>query len=133
MAKKYYKVLNKDLMSAACCNLPSNFRTQYYENQWVESPVKGTRLFVFPSLYDAENFIYNDMTYKYALYECEVKNPRKDVVAELNWIQDFWNAIFSARKKKSKIKNKYLKARIPVNTYSATHVKITKLIRKEDR
>jgi hypothetical protein len=128
---KYYKVVaNIDNKLQSACrhiNFPEEFRVTYEIGKWIEPRVKGTRLFIFKDFDCAKKFASDNWG---EVYECEVKNPRKDQVARLAFIHHFWIAVFEARKKKVRfrdtIKN-MLMYNQPNGTYSAIEIK---LIRK---
>ncbi len=134
MAKKYYKVVNPDMTS--CClhpSFPSKFRVTYKVGQWTKPKIDGTRLFIFSSLDAAKNFRYNQQ-YPYPtwdIYECEVNNARRDKVANVDKIENYWKTILNARKLKKRFLDlieDFLMNNTPNNTYSATEVKLLKRV-----
>lgn len=76
----YYKVVNSNLSSAFISSgmvLNSiHFTVLYKINEWVEPTIKGSKLMVFDSLEEAENFL-NIFGWGDVIYKCEAKNPNK--------------------------------------------------------
>ena len=138
--KKYYKVLayryatstNDKILVSVNGHVSDTWRVEYKLNECVTPKVYDTRLYVFDSLENAEDFQRSEGG-DY-IYECEVKNPRPDIVANFRQrnIEIFWETIKLARRSKKSVKvavKSLIKDYVPRGTISCTEVKLTKLIR----
>lgn len=136
MSKKYYKVVNPLTLTSCCTNwhFPEQFRVKYKVGLWTKPTIAGTRLFVFNDLQDAKDFCAkNYMTRSWDIYECVVKNPRKDVVANVKNIKEFWEIVTKFRQKKKgglrKAVSDILMDKQPTNVWSGTEVKLIKQVK----
>lgn len=101
--KKYYKVTNCTNHSARATFIESlEARVLYKIDQWVYPNIKNSDLMVFETLECATNFAKGGGD---KIYECEVKNPRKKGIININNFD--WIDIFKALKLK-KQKKKFL-------------------------
>ena len=120
-----YKVVHKNagkLMS--CCVNPdfhNEFKVQYLPNQFVGPVKKGTKLYVFNTLEDAESMIYQyNWQDTHEIWKCEVVNPSKKVFLaylQRHIIEGFFKdgVIIDSMD-------------VPVGTRSADMVKLTKKV-----
>jgi hypothetical protein len=86
--KYYYKVICKHgrkLLSSAIhpdndFDINSDFCIRYKINKWTYPKVKGTKLFVFSSLKDAQNYIWhhNILPWDLKIYKCEIKGLKRN-------------------------------------------------------
>ena len=97
----YYKVVSFNMKSAYVSYIGVNnsekFAITYKLNSWVEPILSGSKLMVFDSLKNAQDFMVSWGSY---IYECEVKNPSKkgifvegtpDIYEDINIILDLKN------------------------------------------
>jgi len=86
MTKKYYKICylsGNTLMSYAdgkLYNIDKNLPITYKLDQWNYPNFKDTKLMVFDSLENAQNWLSQDSVFpnrNNKIFECEVKNPTK--------------------------------------------------------
>lgn len=109
--KYYYKVTShpkKGTYLSAIVSTPfyqkANITTQYKINEWVESPIKGSKLFVFDNTKDVANFMYFNYrfyTMQNAVFQCEVKNPKKRgplTFVDAEYILTMWKAYRNKKK-----------------------------------
>jgi hypothetical protein len=66
------------------------FSTIYNINQWTTPRVKDTKLFAFTTLKEAQKFAYTSPSLR--IFECEVKNPRKNptIVMYFSAVYEYW-------------------------------------------
>ena len=117
--KKYYKVVDKDDLTSA----RALRKVQYKINEWTNAP-RNTRLFVFDSLSEANNFC----GFEEVIFECEVKGGVKLPGAEWDFDTDYFWKLFNAKiKKKEKITREYMSKKINLSQTPAVLVKSVKL------
>lgn len=121
--KTYYKIVRSDLTS--CCRdamFDESYRVKYAINKWVYPTKKHTLLFVFNDYDTAYDFIYCRLSRGTALYECEVKKPRKIVPVWVSRMHDYWEA-----KRLHKPTRNLPRLNVD-NCYGCEAVKLTKLL-----
>lgn len=117
--KKYYKVVDKDDLTSA----RAWSKVKYKINEWTNAP-RNTRLFVFDSLSEANNFC----GFEEVIFECEVKGGVKLPGAEWDSdIYDFWKLFNAKIKNKEKITREYMSKKIKLSRTPAVLVKSVKL------
>ena len=97
----YYKVVFNDegrllSVSPSCWwgRLRQAFEVVYKLNEWVYPKFENSKLFVFPSLAAAKEFVSRTERNHLHIYECEVENPEKETsyfVPYLDGIEDLAN------------------------------------------
>lgn len=117
--KKYYKVVDKDDLTSA----RALRKVEYKINKWTNAP-GNTRLFVFDSLSEANNFC----GFEEVIFECEVKGGVKLSGAQWGLDTDYFWKLFNAKiKKKKKITQEYVSKKIKLSETPAVLVKSVKL------
>jgi hypothetical protein len=112
MSEKYYKVVtnnyNRLFSSFVVDGGPTDFIVEYFVGEWSYPTIKKTRLFVFNDFIDAENFAV--LSLGHSIYECEVKNPRKNptIMSRFSCIQKYWELRFQKKKTGHFCRNSYL-------------------------
>ena len=110
----YYKVVTK--LGSAMVPHDSVLAVKYKIGEFVKSPIKGSKLFVFSSLSLAQTFVDNiDCDLRPCkIYKCEVKNPSsnisifQNVCGPLTWTRviKLWK-LRSQKKKFKHLFNRY--------------------------
>jgi hypothetical protein len=141
MARKYFKVVRKG--SAALFSSAANmwdfppeytteYTTEYKVGEFVKPRVAGTRLFIFPDLLSAITFKNkHGSSTNLTIYECEAKNPQHRFIPlfAMYMIRQAWASVFNQRKKKHKLSlSGFLMSNQPVNTWTASEVKLIREI-----
>ena len=121
---KFYKVVRKrtkeckDLSSAI---IGHDYVLKYKTQRWRRPILKGSKIFVFDSIENAQKFINKEYAQTiYSIYECEVKNPQKTTglafVPNTYSIERFWEGNFNS-------------FRFPYGSYCVDAVKLIKKIK----
>ena len=109
MSKKYYKVISSRhgrlFSSFLIDGGPQDFLVEYFVDKWVYPTVKKTKLFVFNDLFEAKTFAA--LGRGHCVYECEVKNPRKNptIMYSFNSIAKYWRLRLQKKQTKHLYRN----------------------------
>jgi len=122
-----YAKYNIDLIDKSLC-------VHYIVDQWVYPNVKNTKLMVFKTLEDLQNFLNEDLDEQdgYKIYECEVINPtNKSIFISVKSAIYYWGDILIKLNKCMRLKNKgkkylHLCQEPPKGTVFCSAVKLTK-------
>ncbi len=89
MGKKYYKIVDYNLMSICGKSRKDVFCVQYKIGKWVEPTQLGSSLFVFDSLKNIKRLMdaspASSVTSSYRLYEAEIKNKHRKPIFITPW------------------------------------------------
>lgn len=85
----YYKVVRVSHRDGLVSARQDRYRTIYRLNEWVEPPLKGSKLFVFSDARNAREFAFLEEK----IYECEIEGEETPttVARDSLWISDFWS------------------------------------------
>ena len=130
----YYKVVKKSGLRSARTS-ERGFTTYYKVGEWISSPFKGSKLFVFDDLGQAKNFMYGFFAgADEEIYECEVKGVYKGRTKFLATFSDFstftnlWKN-FRNKKRFSQFINTFgYKSNVVNNTVWVDEVKLIKKV-----
>ena len=102
---------------------------EYIPNQWVYPKLKGSKLFIFPSVEDAKNCPGYDPLY-HIIFKCEVLNPSKVPYEKfcMHSIELWWKTKF---KKKNPNKIPYADWDVPKNSWWCDSVKILEEVKND--
>lgn len=103
-------------------NYDKKAQVEYIPNIWIKSHIKGTKLFVFDTIKNAQ---YWRAGRTFQIWECEVSNPAsasgflKDIQDLLKWFRQKRN-----KKKLPPLNNLYC----PIGAIAVDSLKLTKLV-----
>lgn len=109
----YYKLVYKDCISgilySICRNtniLPFEYRVTYIPGEWISPKIQNSGLFVFSSLEDVRQFIWDEGYHKreVEIWECKVKHEIK-IPRRIATIQTFeyWHQLNTIKRKKQRV------------------------------
>ena len=118
----FYKIVRKrskyckDLLSV----VKNSFSIKYKTQRWRKPILKGSKIFVFDTLENANTFLLNNRGYNLVIYECEVQNPVKATsyafCADDFSITEYWKGL------------KHDNFKLPIGTYFVDKIKLTKRV-----
>ncbi len=116
----YYKVVNnfKSGLRSACTG--PKYSVQYIPNEWTSPILKGSKLYVFENLQDANTFADNDSL---EIWECEVENPLPFRACVFSDVGQFWKEYAAGLPISGEYKNGFASARL------VDRVKLTKCVK----